>query len=215
MRYVAASTSTFASARSARGLLHVICGCMFAGKTEALIDQVALRSPSAVKVFKHAIDDRYDANCVVSHRQRRCAADAIDRADLALSLATNRVEFVAIDEGHFFDHHLVEVCQVFVTRGVSVSITALDRDSWGQPFPIVDRLRSLADVVTVKHARCGRCGDQAGRTQRLTPIINGRMVAGVGDFEPRCETCWTPPPVHADQMTRLAANTGPWAQHSS
>ncbi len=210
-----ANTIKHRDAASPAGWLEVICGCMFAGKTEALIDRALALPPRRVQVFKHVIDDRYHPARVVSHRGRSYPAVAVARAAQMLEHFRNNVELVAIDEGHFFEDNLHRVCSAFVARGVSVLVTALDRDSWGRRFPLIDVLRAAADVVTVKTSPCARCGGLATRTQRLTPIIDNRIVGGPESFEPRCVQCWTPPPGSCDQMMRLASNTGPCVQHNS
>ncbi len=100
---------------------------------------------------------------------------------------------IAIDEGHFFDEPLVGVVRDLRDRGVSCIITALDRDSWANPFPLIDQLSELADENILLHATCAQCGKEANRTQRLTPITDNNMVGGPESYEPRCRTCWQPP----------------------
>ncbi len=201
--------------RPTEGRLHLICGCMFAGKTEELLDRVAALPAGQVRVFKHEIDTRYHPTRVVSHRGRSCPAFPVGRATQVLERVNRGIELVAIDEGHFFDDQLPQVCSTLVDRGMLVLVTALDKGSWGQPFRVVDALRAIAGVVTIKSSRCARCGRRATCTQRLTPIIDGQMVSGPESFEPRCDQCWTPPPASCDQMIRRASNTGPCVQQSS
>lgn len=195
--------------------LGVVCGCMFSGKTEALIDRILAWPAERVQVFKHAADDRYHKTRVVSHRRRSCAATPVTQASEVLQLLGKDTAFVAIDEGHFFDAHLPVACRWLAECGVNVVVAALDRDSWGRPFPMIERLGQAAETVTVKSARCGRCGGKATRTQRLTPIVGGRIVGGAESFEPRCPQCWMPPPESPDQITRAASKTGPSVQQSS
>lgn len=197
------------------GSLHVVCGCMFAGKTEALLDQIEAWPAARRQVFKHVLDDRYDVARVVSHLGRSCAAIAIESADQLWSRLSEETAYLALDEGHFFDERLPDICRRLVARKTHVLITTLDRDCWYRPFPMIEVLRAMADEVTVKSARCGRCGFPASRTQRLTPIIDGRIVGGAESFEPRCDQCWSPPPGSSDQITRDASNTGPCVQHNS
>ena len=104
------------------------------------------------------------------------------------------IELAAVDEGHFFGEPLVDVCRGLVRRKINVIVTSLDRDSWGRRFPVAEQLTALADEAVVRHAICARCGATADRTQRLTPIIDGNMVGGPESYEPRCRSCWTPPP---------------------
>lgn len=201
--------------RPTEGRLHLICGCMFAGKTEELLDRVATLPAGQVRVFKHEIDTRYHPTRVVSHGGRSCDAIPICRASELDEHVDDGLEMVALDEGHFFDDDLARVCRRLVERGFSVLVTALDRDCWGHRFPVIERLRAEAHDITVKTARCGRCGRPADCTQRTTPIIHGQIVGGAESFEPRCDQCWTPPPASCDQMIRRASNTGPCVQQSS
>ncbi len=197
------------------GVFELICGCMFAGKTERLIDHVHARHAKRVQVFKHAVDDRYHPTRVVSHNGRSCEASPILRASKSLKTLRGDTDLVAIDEGHFFGDNLPDVCAAILRRGADVVVAALDNDSWGCPFPMIDALRNLADVVSVKTSVCAKCSRPATRTQRLTPITDNRFVGGAESFEPRCVQCWTPPPASPGQITRDASNTGPWVQHSS
>ncbi len=180
------------------GSIHVICGCMFAGKTEALIDRVRGLPAGDVCVFKHALDRRYDDTRVVSHNHRSCRAVPVTHSDELQKVDMGNANVVAIDEGHFFDDNFPAVCEQLCTRGLDVIVTTLDLDSWGRPFPMIARLRKLADSVTVKTTQCGKCGGQATRTQRLIPFVAANLVGGAEAFEPRCESCWTPPPEEGD-----------------
>ena len=101
---------------------------------------------------------------------------------------------MAVDEGHFFDLVLVDVARDLAAQGKDVIITALDRDSWGRPFTVADRLTALADEPVLRSTVCAGCGSTADRTQRLTPIIDGNMVGGPESYEARCRSCWVRPP---------------------
>jgi len=177
-----------------RGHLAVICGCMFSGKTTELLRRLAGCRPASALVFKHIIDNRYREDAIVSHGGKAYPATAIAHAHHIIDRIHEDMEIVAVDEAHFFDLSLVEVCRKMSALGKSVIITSLDRDSWGRPFPVAERLRSIANEPIVKRAICARCGAPADRTQRITPIINGDMVGGPESYEPRCKACWKPPP---------------------
>ena len=51
------------------GWIEVICGCMFAGKTEELIRRINVLSYARknILVFKPKIDDRYSTTEIASH----------------------------------------------------------------------------------------------------------------------------------------------------
>ena len=176
------------------GSVELICGCMFSGKTIELLRRARVRDPDKVVLFKHACDDRYSTTEVVTHRNDRHRAVTVSASAEILRHLPPQAEFVGIDEGHFFDPALAEVCQELVRRGCTVLVTALDLDSWGRPSAPVMRLREQADAVLIQRAVCARCGRPADHTQRTTPIVGGNLVGGPEAFEPRCQGCWAPPP---------------------
>ncbi len=177
-----------------RGLLTIYCGCMFAGKTTALIKAIEPVDKRRVVVFKPAMDTRYATDAIVSHGGRAMPAQAVTQALQMIELVGADCDVVGLDEAHFFDAALSTVIELLVGRGMDVLATSLDRDSWGRPFPLVERLIASADNTSRLYATCAKCDQQADRTQRLTPVINGAMVGGAESYEPRCETCWQPPP---------------------
>jgi thymidine kinase len=167
---------------------------MFSGKTTELLHRLAAVRPECVQVFKHVIDCRYGVDAVVSHARRSWPAVAIESAQQILARLQNGTEVVAVDEAHFFPESLVDMTQCVADRGVHVMLTSLDRDSWGRPFRVAQRLCSTADEAIVRQAVCACCGGMADHTQRLTPIIDTNMVGGPESYEARCWRCWTPPP---------------------
>ncbi|MCP4248672.1 MAG: thymidine kinase [bacterium] len=176
------------------GGVTLICGCMFSGKTEELLRRIRRMPAAGVAVFKHGRDDRYDTARVVTHRQDGCQAVTVWRAAEIPPQVDSAHRLVAIDEGHFFDTELAGVCVALARSGRRVLVTALDQNSWGRPFAVVQALRRVAGAEILRTADCARCGRTATHTQRRTPIIAGRIVGGPEAFEPRCRACWSPPP---------------------
>jgi thymidine kinase len=181
--------------RPPRGRIELICGCMFAGKTARLIER--LRAAQAVRrrtlAIKHVIDVRYGARELATHDGRRHAARACrDAAEVAAVVAAHRAEVVGIDEVQFFGRELAEVCRTLAAGGVDVIAVGLEHDAWGRPFPPVPQLAGMADSVTVMTVPCGVCGAEAHFTQRMTPVVDGNMIGGPGDYEPRCAACFRP-----------------------
>jgi thymidine kinase len=172
----------------------LICGCMFSGKTTELLRRIRGEPLGATAVFKHHRDNRYATHEVVAHGRDGVAAVSVGQAGEIPSLVTPSHRMVAIDEGHLFDSALPQVCVALADRGLRVAVTSLDLNSWAKPFPSVEALRRVADECLVQSARCARCGREATRTQRITPIIDGNIIGGPDSFEPRCVSCWSPPP---------------------
>ncbi len=176
------------------GWIEVICGCMFSGKTTRLLELLQHERPEAVLTVKHHKDLRYCEARVMTHDGAgRPAVVAATSAEI-LEQVTDETEVVAIDEGHFYDDGLPEVCRRLADEGKRVVVTTLDLDMWGRPFGNIEALKQAAGVVRVQQAVCAVCGRPANRTQRKTPIVNRNLVGGRADFEPRCAGCWTPPP---------------------
>ncbi len=167
---------------------------MFSGKTTELLRRIEQYPPEAVLAVKHPIDTRYSAEKIVSHGGQARFAQVVAEAHEIASRTPAGTRLLAIDEGHFFGEALVGAVSAATAEGIDVLVTALDRDSWGHPFPVAARLVELADEPVIKDAVCARCQARADRTQRLTPIVNGNLVGGPESYEPRCQNCWSPPP---------------------
>jgi len=176
------------------GVVELICGCMFSGKTTRLLQQLQDAPAQAILIVKHDKDDRYSRSQVMTHNGAGCPAVCVHSADDILNQVASATEVVAIDEGHFYDERLADVCAELARRGKRVIVTALDLDMWGRPFEVVERLKQVADVVSVQQARCAVCQQPATHTYRKTLIVGHRLVGGPEDFEPRCRSCWSPPP---------------------
>lgn len=178
------------------GRLELICGCMFSGKSERLLERIrqARADGIATAVFKHASDDRYDAADIVTHSAWTEPAKRVSSAGVIPKQAGN-AGFVAIDEAQFFDAALAMVCRRLVDEGRKVVVAGLDRNCWGEPFGPVPEIERMADTVTHLVARCACCGAPATYTQRIAPLpANARMVGGPESYEPRCRRCFQPPP---------------------
>jgi len=180
-----------------RGWIEVICGSMFSGKTEELIRRVrrAQIARQKVQVFNHWWDERYGQNVVASHSGVHLDAVPVRGSLGILSLVEEGTAVVAIDEAHFFDEGLVEVCEFLANSGRRVIVAGLDMDFRGEPFGPMPSLMAQAEKVDKLQAICVVCGAPASRTQRL---INGQpasyddpvVVVGAAEmYEARCRHC--------------------------
>lgn len=177
-----------------RGAVTVLSGCMFSGKTTELLRQLTSVRPGAGVAFKHVIDNRYRCDALVSHAGKAYSAIAVSSPRRMLEHLHSTVELIAIDDAHFFDTDLGPIVERSAESGIDVIVACLDLDSWGHPFPLCRDLGSIADQFVTTYAVCARCGSVGDRTQRLTPIVDGRLVGGPESYEPRCRGCWRPPP---------------------
>ncbi len=179
------------------GWIEVICGPMFAGKTEELLRRVK-RLEYAKKniiVFKPLIDNRYAANEVVSHNNNRTRSVNISYARQILDYVNKDTEVVAVDEIQFLDGEAVQICEFLASKGIRVIVSGLDKDFRGEPFSFMPKLLAMAEYVTKLTAICVVCGIPATRTQRM---VNGKpakyndpivLIGAEESYEARCRSC--------------------------
>lgn len=155
------------------GFIEVVCGPMFAGKTEELIRRYKrlLYGKKKVVVFTPAIDDRYSKTEIVSHDDNRAKAYTISKSKEIFKYVDKEVDAVIIDEAQFYDMGIVDVCEELANKGYRVIVGGLDLDFRGEPFGPMPYLLAKAEFVTKLTAICPVTGDPATRTQRL---INGK-----------------------------------------
>ena len=176
------------------GWIEVVTGCMFSGKSEELIRRLrrAIIAHQRVQVFKPGLDDRYNANQVVSHSRWRLEAVRVEKAADILAQLDARTEVVGIDEAQFFDLGLADVCSHLANLGKRVIVAGLDMDFRGQPFGPMPQLLAIAEETEKMHAICARCAAPASYTQRLTASKEQVVVGAADVYEARCRRCFNP-----------------------
>ncbi|AKF08613.1 thymidine kinase [Sandaracinus amylolyticus] len=176
------------------GWIELICGPMFSGKSEELIRRLkrAAIARQPLQIFKPRIDDRYHETKIVSHSEHSIEAVAVGSSDEIARAVHSETRVVGIDEVQFFDAGIVQVAERLADAGVRVICAGLDQDYTGKPFEPVPALLCIAEYVTKTLAICSRCGQPAGRSQRM--IASGdRVLVGAKDaYEPRCRRCHSP-----------------------
>lgn len=176
------------------GWVELICGSMFSGKSEELIRRIrrASYAKMSIRVFKPAIDNRYDKESVVSHNGTSIMARPIKTAEEIFEHIDQTVDVVGIDEVQFFEDSIVDIIDEMANKGILVIAAGLDTDFRGEPFGPMPRLMTMSEYVTKLNAICSICGSPATRTQRLIdgkpasyhdPII---LVGASEAYEPRC-----------------------------
>ena len=175
-------------------MFEVICGGMYAGKSELLIHRLkrAAYAKKNISAFKPAIDNRYAEEEIASHSGHKYTSLAIHSPKEILKQFRKDTQVVGIDEAQFFDSSIVEVVEFLLTKDVDLFIAGLDLDSKGNPFGSMPQMLCLADRVTKVSAVCMRCGADATRSQRLVESDNQVLVGANGTYEARCRKCWTP-----------------------
>ncbi|HET9083498.1 MAG TPA: thymidine kinase [Candidatus Limnocylindrales bacterium] len=177
-----------------QGRLEVICGPMFAGKTEELLRRVrrALIAGRHVVVVGHALDDRRGTDRLTSHAGIDHPSITVPTAaDIERALASD-TEIVAIDEAQFFGMDLIPVASRLADRGLVVLVAGLDVTFDGQPFEPLPALMALAERVDKLTAICAVCGEDAVFHVRVdTPTARpGDLVpdhvGGTEKYQARC-----------------------------
>ena len=181
--------------------LEVICGPMFAGKTEEMIRRVkrCVLAHQKVQVFKPSMDFRFGVDRITSHGKTDLEV-ATGVKPVAVSETDRLVihddtQVVGFDEAQFFDRTwLQSIIEGLLKDDIRVICACLDQNTYGEPFGATPDLLALADEVTKLKAICVVCQQDANRTYRERPFAENKAVevGGMGLYEPRCLKCWKP-----------------------
>jgi len=190
------NTRTFTP--SIRCGIEIICGPMFAGKTEELMRRVRRAEIAGYKIglFKHSFDTRYSTEHVVSHDGNKLPVQLIhEPAELGKAAAS--VDLVGIDEVQFFPLEIVDIIRK-LAETKRVILAGLDSDFRHEPFGPMAALLAIAERAMKLSAICTCCGGSAHFTQRL---VNGNparyddpliAIGGKEAYQPRCRRCYQP-----------------------
>ena len=179
------------------GVLEVITGPMFSGKSEELIRRLkrARIARQRVACYKPDIDLRYHRTAIASHSSQTHEAVTVAtvellREDLAPQLA--EIDVVGIDEVQFFSDAILPLAVELIALGKRVLMAGLDTTFAAEPFGPVPNLMAIADKVTKLSAVCMVCGAAAIHTQRLGHSQELVVVGAAGLYEARCRACFQP-----------------------
>ena len=182
------------ASRLASGMIEVIAGSMFSGKSEELIRRVrrAQIARQKVQIFKPRIDERFSHDHIVSHSEMKMPSEVVASSQEIADRVRPETEVVGVDEAQFFDKGLVEVASRLADNGVRVIVAGLDQDYLGRPFDPMPQLMAVAEYVTKTLAICMQCGAPANRSQRLVAATDRVVVGGSQQYEARCRHCFQP-----------------------
>jgi len=181
-----------------QGILEVVCGSMFSGKSEELIRRLKRSEIAKLNVvaFKHGLDNRKTTEHVTSHNGNKIKAFAIQDSSEIMKLVHEQIQVIGIDEVQFFSKDIVNVICKLVDSGKKVIVGGLDLDFRGIPFGPMPILMAIADKVTKLKAICIECGNDAHFSQRLVdgkpakysdPII---LIGAQECYQARCRACF-------------------------
>ena len=164
------------------GRIEVICGSMFSGKTEELINRIK-NSGKSYKGFKPQTDTRNKKNKIESHNKLKIEATTIKNITDILKVKT-RYEIIGIDEAQFFSDKIIEVCNLLANQGIRVIIAGLDMDYSGKPFGPMPFLMAIAEQVTKVHATCDETGEPALYSYRKIENFETIMIVEKKEYMP-------------------------------
>ena len=185
------------------GRVEVVCGPMFAGKTEELLRRVrrAVIAGRRVVVFNHALDTRRGADRLASHVGRdfpslaavdaRGHRGAPSRTAPTSSRSTRRSSSVPGSSRWSRGSRIA---------GIIVIVAGLDVTFDGRPFEPLPSLMALAEGVDKLTAICTVCGEEAVFHVKIaaTPAGPDDLVAanvgGTETYQARCRRHFTMTP---------------------
>ena len=174
-----------------KGVIEVICGPMFSGKTEELLRRLkrSIIAKNKVAVFKPKIDNRYSDEFVVSHNNNSIKSITIDNSNEILELSKD-INIIGIDEIQFFNVDIIEICIKLANKGKRIIVSGLDKDFQGIPFGIMPNLMCEAELVTKLTAICNQCGDYAAFTKRISDNKDQVLLGETDIYEANCRGCF-------------------------
>lgn len=178
------------------GTLKVIIGCMFSGKTTALIRE--FREWSSIKknplCINYSGDNRYGNICennMYNHNllSVECIhVSALEEVDPKL---IKSADIILINEGQFFSD-LIKFSRLWCEEfGKNVVVCGLDGDFKREMFGDILKLIPLADSVEKLNAFCAKCSDgtKAQFTHRCSSETE-QIVVGSSNYMALCRSCY-------------------------
>ena len=182
-------------------MLTVITGCMFSGKTSALIARAEMNiiAGKNVILIKPSNDTRFGTeNVIHTHSGQSFPCYIVDKdkphkeiLDIVYNRLKTKVDVIIIDEAQFFSREIFNSIADYMTWA-HVIVGGLKEDSNGKPFGMMPELLCAADDIIHLKAICIKCTtiNSATRTYRKAENKDQVFVGGKDSYEPRCLECW-------------------------
>lgn len=182
--------------KNKQSTIEVICGPMFAGKTDELLRRLNRSSYANIQylVFKPNTDTRTN-NKIVSRNNSQKEAISIDKSiDILKYLLEQKTmpDLIAIDEAQFFDKDLYLIANELADMNIDVIVSGLDLDFKGEPFETIKNILPYAERITKLTAVCTDCYNNANRSQRITDnkaALTDDPIIVIGDAEKYSAKC--------------------------
>ncbi|WP_434336895.1 thymidine kinase [Mesomycoplasma conjunctivae] len=174
------------------GIIEVITGPMFSGKSDELIKRVRTLSYANINtlVVKPKIDDRWTTHEIVSRSGARIPTFNVqDTQEIKALFEQGDYQAIAVDEIQFFENEIIKYLDDLANKGIRVIASGLDQDYARNPFGPLPQLMAIAESVTKLQAICNICKRAATTSAR---IINSKEQTFIGDseeYQARCRAC--------------------------
>ena len=177
------------------GLLTIITGPMFSGKTTELLrlyDRKVIGDVPCLLV-KYCGDTRYSSDEIMSHRTtggHGVQAPAMSAGTISeiMDHIDGPCAAVFIDEIQFFPDK--GVILDILDLGIDVFVSGLNGDWQRKMFPGMSELFSAACNITMLQAVCGFCkADNACYTVRTTSENEDIVIGGADKYKAACPKC--------------------------
>ena len=142
-----------------------------------------------VLLLRPAVDTRTEVEAEARSRSGMTfpARTLSDSSQILPTVAAEGADFVAVEEGQFWDDGIIRAAAEMVDRNLVVIVNGLNQDYLGRPFGPMPTLMALSDEVRMLKAICQVCGEEATKTQRLhadgTPAGPDEQLSLPGGFE--------------------------------
>jgi thymidine kinase len=171
------------------GILEVITGCMFSGKTTMLIDKMNSMKSMGMDVLSitHTIDDRYGANMIVSHDNVQMrAVPLVSLMQVFQIKGYDECSVVCIDEAQFFEGLIDCVLHMVERDNKHVVVAGLDATYARKPFGEMMELVLYADHVHRLKGCCYKCDKPACFSIRIVGGTDTVLVGGSKMYQCAC-----------------------------
>ena len=176
--------------------INLIMGCMFSGKTSALINVAKINKLLGKKVLMINFDEdsRYsESNKVTTHD--KVSIDAVSCGKNIMNLIETldylQADVICINEGQFFEG-LLEFCTTACEHTKIVHVCGLDGDYLKRPFGELLNLIPHCETVQKLQALCLKCkdGTPASFTKRTINSSELVLIGSSDSYEPVCRKCY-------------------------
>lgn len=176
------------------GSIKAILGCMFSGKTTALIKEYYEWTSIGKEplCINYSGDNRYsNSNSMYSHNGKFIDCIKVGKLSDVNKNLIEQSEIILINEGQFFPD-LVEYCKLWCDDyGKIITVCGLRGDYKRLPFEQMSNLIPHAEEIENLHAYCKHCnnGTLAHFTHRKSNETE-KVVIGADNYEPLCRKCY-------------------------